>query len=137
MQWTCKHCIFSADKRGQLLKHYHLKHGSFTRQQPIPCLHRDCLCTFKSFNALKVHLSFWHSQSHIGQASKPTVAFHCQICEYLEPCTEAEFFTHLHSHLKRKQTVPCPYEGWHFQSNVYSMFNAHKSKVHSDSATAI
>lgn len=80
-----------------------------------------------------MHLSFWHSQSHIGQASKPTVAFHCQIFEYLEPCTEAEFVTH---HLKLKQTVPCPYEGCHFQSNVYSTFNAHKSKVHSDSATA-
>ncbi|XP_048052590.1 uncharacterized protein LOC125272064 [Megalobrama amblycephala] len=46
MQWNCKHCIFSANKRGLLLKH-----GGFTRQQPIPCLHMDCLCSFKSFNA--------------------------------------------------------------------------------------
>jgi len=89
----------------------------------------DCLCTFKSFNSLKVHLTVWHSQSDIGQASKPKVEFHCRLCEYMEPCTEAGFFTHLRSHLKLKQRVMCPYEGCHFQSNVYSTFNAHKSKV--------
>lgn len=127
--------FFSTDKRGQLLKHYCLKHGGFTRQQPIPCLHNDCLCTFKSFNALKVHLSVWHCQSDIGQASEPTVVFHCQLCEYIEPCTEAEFFTHLRSHLKRKQRVLCPYEGCDFHSNVNSTFNAHKSRVHRGSAT--
>ncbi len=94
MQWTCKHCHFSLDKRGQLFKHYRLKHGGFTQQQPIVCLHHDCLCTFKSFNALKVHLSVWHSKSDNGQANKPTAAFHCQLCYYIEPCTEAEIFTH-------------------------------------------
>ena len=135
MQWTCKQCNFSTEKRGQLLKHYRLKHGGFTRQQPIPCLHNDCLCTFKSFNALKVHLSVWHCQSNIGQASKPTVVFHCQLCEYTEPCTEEEFFTHLRSHLKLKQKVLCPYDGCDFHSNVYSTFNAHKSRVHKGSAT--
>lgn len=84
-----------------MLKHYRLKHGTFTLQQPIPCLHMDCLCSFKSFNALKVHLSVWHSQSD-RQTSEPKVAFHCQLCEYVQPCTESEFFTHLHSHLKLK-----------------------------------
>ncbi|XP_026053335.1 uncharacterized protein LOC113039609 isoform X1 [Carassius auratus] len=134
MQWNCKHCIFSANKRGLLLKHYRLKHGGFTRQQPIPCLHMDCLCSFKSFNALKVHLSVWHSQSD-RQTSEPKVAFHCQLCEYVQPCTESEFFTHLRSHLKLKQSVSCPYEGCQFESNVYSTFNAHKSRVHSGSST--
>lgn len=93
MHWKCKHCIFSSDKRGQLFKHYCLRHGGFTQQQPIPCLHMDCLCTFQSFNALKVHLSKWHSQADIGQASKPVTVFHCQVCEYEEPCTEADFST--------------------------------------------
>lgn len=122
MRWTCKQCLFSADKRGQLLKHCRLKHGGFTRQQSIPCLHLDCLCVFKSFNALKVHLSVWHSQSDIGQASKPTVGFHCHLCKFMEPCTEDEFFKHLRSHLKLKQRVLCPYEGCNFQSSVYSTF---------------
>ncbi|XP_023821211.2 uncharacterized protein LOC111949096 isoform X1 [Oryzias latipes] len=36
MQWNCKHCVFSENKRGLLLKHYRLKHGGFTRQRPIP-----------------------------------------------------------------------------------------------------
>lgn len=82
-----------------------------------------------------MHLSVWHSQSETGQASKPAVSFQCHLCEYTEPCTEAEFFTHLHSHLKLKQKVLCPYEGCNFQSKVYSTFNAHKSKVHSGNPT--
>ncbi|KAL2080249.1 hypothetical protein ACEWY4_024042 [Coilia grayii] len=135
MQWKCKHCIFLTDKRGLLFKHYRLRHGGFTRQQPIPCLHMDCVCTFQSFNALKVHLSKWHSQADIGQSSKPVTVFHCQVCEYGEPCTEAEFFTHVRSHLKLKQKVPCPYEGCDFQSSVYSTFNAHKSRMHSGCTT--
>ena len=135
MQWTCKQCIFATDKRGQLLKHCRLKHGGFTRQKPIPCLHHNCLCTFKSFNALKVHLSVWHPQSNVGQIDKYRAAFQCQLCEYMEPCTEAEFFTHLRSHLKLKQRVVCPYVGCDFQSNVYSTFNAHKSRIHGRSTT--
>lgn len=39
----------------------------------------------------------------------------------------------MRSHLKLKQRVACPYEGCNFQSNVYSTFNAHKSKVHGGS----
>lgn len=93
MLWNCKHCIFSANKRGLLLKHYRLKHGTFTLQQPIPCLHMDCLCSFKSFNALKVHLSVWHSQSD-RQTSEPKVAFHCQLREYVlinkHPCLKEQ-----------------------------------------------
>lgn len=131
MQWTCKHCTYSVDKRGQLLKHFRLKHGGFTRQQPIQCLHQDCACTFKSFNALKVHLSRWHSQS----ASKPKLVFHCQLCEFKEPCIEDDFFTHIRSHLRLKQKVECPYEGCDYQTNVYATFNSHRSKVHRGTAT--
>ena len=59
-------------------------------------------------------------------------AFHCQLCDFVEPGTEADFFTHLRRHLKLKQKVSCPYQGCNFQSNVYLTFNAHKSKEHQD-----
>ena len=70
LQWTCKYCTFCAEKRGYLLKHYHLKHGCHTRISPLPCLHKECLCTFKSFNALKVHLTTWRTQNDLGNMSE-------------------------------------------------------------------
>lgn len=67
MHWLCKLCTFSSLKQGQLLKHYRLKHGGFTRTSrehqntyqniAMPSSAVLTVCTFKSFNALKVHLS--------------------------------------------------------------------------------
>lgn len=125
MQWTCKYCT---EKKGYLLNHYRLKHGCHTRISPLPCLHKECLCTFKSFNVLEVHLSTWHTQKDLGNLGE--TAFHCQLCDFVEPGTEADCFTHLRRHLKLKQKVSCPYQGCNFQSNVYSTFNAHRSKEH-------
>lgn len=111
-----------------MLKHYRLKHGCHTRTSQLPCLHMDCLCTFKSFNALQVHLSTWHNKKDSGKIGE--TAFHCQLCNFVELCTEADFFTHLRRHLKLRQMVACPYQDCYFQSNVYSTFNAHRSKEH-------
>lgn len=128
MQWTCKFCTFVTPKRGQLLKHYRLKHGGFTRTSPIPCLYQQCVCTFKSFNALKVHLSRFHSQ--LASEKDYVQTFNCQVCEFKEPCTENEFFTHLRNHVKLMQKVQCPYLDCDFETNVYSTFNTHKKRNH-------
>lgn len=96
MQWKCKFCLFSCEKRARLLKHYRLKHGSYTRSTPIPCLYTDCLCSFKSFNALRVHLTKNHSYQAHGSQSSPCdnilLIFHCPLCSFEEPCTESIFF---------------------------------------------
>ncbi len=116
------------------MKHYRIHHGSYSRTCPIPCLHTDCLCSFKSFNALKVHLTRNHSQ-HVdapqtsGSKESPLI-FHCSLCEFKEPCSESEFFTHLRHHLKNNEKVQCPYNECNFESQVYSTFNAHKCKAH-------
>lgn len=94
MQWTCKYCTFCAEKRGYLFKHYRLKH---TQTSTLPCLYKDCLYTFKSFNALKVHLSMWHAQKDGGKGRK--ITFLCQLCDFVAPCNEVDFFTHLRRHL--------------------------------------
>ncbi|KAL3986654.1 KRAB domain-containing zinc finger protein [Sarotherodon galilaeus] len=127
MQWTCKYCTFCAEKRGYLFKHYRLKHGIHTQTSPLPCLFKDCLYTFKSFNALKVHLSVWHAQKDGGKGRK--ITFHCQLCDFVEPCNEVDFFTHLRRHLKLKQKVTI-LKLQPFKSNIYSTFNAHRSKEH-------
>lgn len=133
MQWKCKYCFFSCEKRALLLKHYRIKHGSYARTTPFPCLHADCLCSFKSFNALKVHLTRSHSQHDGEQTSvskESQLIFHCPLCEFKEPCTESEFFTHLRQHLKRNEKVQCPFNDCNFESRIYSTFNAHKCKEH-------
>ena len=128
MQWTCRFCRFDCPKRGQLLKHYRLKHGGFTRTSPIPCLHLQCICTFKSLNALKVHLSRFHSQMTQTSDKNDVQTFNCQVCEFNEPCSENDFFTHLRTHLKLIQKVQCPYLDCDFETNIYSTFNTHKSR---------
>jgi len=101
MIWKCKYCAFSCEKRAQLFKHYRLKHGSYARTEPFPCLHQECLCTFKSLNALKVHLSRIHTKPPDQQPVDEPVKFNSQSCEFAESCSESEFFTHLHYvHLK-------------------------------------
>lgn len=130
MLWKCKYCSFSCEKRAQLFKHYRLKHGTYARTEPIPCLHDECLCTFKSFNALNVHLSSIHAKT---SAQQPAVKcrLSCQSCGFIACCSESDFFSHLHSaHLKVHHKIRCPFKDCNFESSVYSTFKAHKSKMH-------
>lgn len=102
MHGKCKYCQINCEKRAQLFKHYRTNHGSFARTTPLPCLHDDCMCTFKSLNALKVHLSHIHIKTTDRQPNATVpVKFSCLSCGFAEPCTETEFFSQLYSvHLK-------------------------------------
>ena len=133
MIWKCKYCEFNCDQRGQILKHYRIKHGSYSRNEPFPCPHQDCLCTFRSFGTLRTHMSRFHIETPSLQPAPRAVKLRCLLCEFLEPCNDATYFTHLRSrHLRDNQKVQCPFKGCTFESSVYSTFNAHKSKVHRD-----
>ncbi len=128
MQWTCKFCNFTCDKRGQLLKHYRLKHGGYTRTSPLPCVHKECPCTFKSFNALKVHISRAHSQ--IDDHCDPTkYVFQCQLCDFNEPCVEKICF-HTYGTYPDAPKSTVPLQDCNFETCIYTMFNAHKSRNH-------
>lgn len=130
MIWKCKYCDFACDKRGQILKHYRIKHGSHSRNEPFPCPHQECLCTFRGFGALKTHLSRFHLETPLQPAPR-AVKLRCLLCEFHEPCNDAAYFNHIRSrHLRDNQKVPCPFKGCTFESRVYSTFNAHKSKEH-------
>lgn len=97
---------------------------------PFPCLHQDCLCTFSSINALKVHLSKIHTQAQEPQLCEVT-ELSCQLCDFSALSSEAEFLTHLRrTHLKVNHRVQCPYHDCDFNTNVYSTFNAHVCKQH-------
>ena len=134
MHWPCKSCTFVSSKRGQLLKHCRLKHGGLTRSCPILCLHQKCLCTFNSFNALKVHLSKCHSQITHTEEREHEHIFNCQLCEFNETCTEQDFLRHLRQHPKLFQKIECPYLDCDFETNVYSTFNTLKSRNHNQTS---
>ena len=107
MLWKCKYCPAICERRTQLFKHYRLKHGSYARTEPLPCLYQECKCTFKSLNALHSHLSRFHTRSvDQSQTIVSQIKFRSLSCEFLEPCTESEYFTHLRStHLKVNHKV--------------------------------
>lgn len=134
MLWKCKYCPVNCEKRGQLFKHYRLKHGSYGRTEPFPCLYQECLCTFKSLNALKVHLSRLHTKTLDQQLNVDApVKFCCLSCGFSESCSETDYFTHLHTaHLKVNHKVRCPYKDCNFETSIYSTFKAHKSKTHKE-----
>lgn len=115
MNWQCKVCNFSTSNRLDLLKHSRLQHGHFGRNQPIPCLHYDCPCTFRSWGPLRTHLSRWHPQTirpgHL-------LSFTCIVCNSCSFENERHYFEHIGRHLKRFETVPCVFKGCDYKTNI-------------------
>ena len=138
MDWKCKLCAVSSDTRAQLFKHYRLKHSHYSRVSPLPCLYTSCICTFPSFNALKIHLSRFHKDTCRAGASGGAQAGHtvftCPLCDFKQPFSEATLFSHLRGHLKNHENVTCPFKNCSYCTNVYSSFNAHKSRMHAGSS---
>ena len=103
----------------------------------MPCLHDSCICTFQSFNALKVHLSRFHKDTCRTDASEGAQGEHalftCPLCEFKQPFSEATLFSHFRGHLKNHENVTCPFKNCSYRTNVYSSFNAHKSRTHAGS----
>ena len=92
------------------------------------------MCIFSTLNSLKVHLSRIHAGKRKvdGDTTDLTVkrAFHCPVCDFKQPFAEREMFIHLKGHLRKKETVPCPFRACTFKTNVYSTFNARRCREH-------
>lgn len=111
LMWQCKDCSTSVSSRSLLLKHYRLDHDHYGRSFSLPCTFTDCPYRFKTWNALKSHLSRSHS-NHTVQKPYEFVVYNCHVCSF------NEYIAHLHNH----ETVIC-FKGWSFKTNVYAMFN--------------
>lgn len=135
MVWHCKLCSASFTTRTSLFKHYRLQHSHFSKVSPLPCLHDDCMCTFQTLSALSTHLSRYHTREHHCSAKniQELVTFKCPLCSFQQPFSESVILSHLRIHLKKHETVVCPYKGCNYSTNVYSTFNCHKSRVHQTS----
>lgn len=131
MEWKCKLCSVSLNTRAKLFGHYQVCHSHYSRVSPLPCLYNDCIFTFQSFNAMRAHLSRCHNDSSRRDTTKRSqhfcVYFTCVLCDKLPFC-EATLFTQLRSHLKSNELVACPFKNCNYRTNVYSLFNAHKSR---------
>ena len=132
MTWHCKLCSASFTTRTYLFKHCRLQHSHFSKTSPLPCLHDDCMCTFQTLSALSTHLSRYHTQEHNSSAKEiqELVTFKCPLCTFQQPFSESVLLSHIRTHLKKHETVVCPYKGCNYSTNVYSSFNTHKSRVH-------
>lgn len=137
MKWTCKFCTFFSANQRSIIRHYKLKHGHYSRSCPLPCIYKDCVCSFNTQVALKNHLLKHETvtgrpQDAVAHGSSiVTYRLHCEQCEFSEPCTVKDYFVHLWVHLKNKETLKCPFQQCLFKSDVYSTYTAHRSRYHS------
>ncbi|XP_058496151.1 uncharacterized protein LOC131466732 [Solea solea] len=127
--WRCKQCAETLSTRYQLLKHYKLKHGHFGQRHTFPCTYYDCPCSFKTWNALKTHLSRCHVEEILGTSAE-LVTFTCILCPGSVFSSSREYFSHTNNHLKKYETVPCMFQNCSFQTNIYATFKSHKNRKH-------
>lgn len=123
-------CIHIYHSRVHLLRHYRAKHSICSKVSPLPCVYPDCPCTFPTHSALKTHLHRNHVVDTGTCQSQTNISFKCSLCTLEQSISEDALFSHLRAHLKSHETVVCPYKSCNYSTNVYSSFNAHKSRVH-------
>lgn len=58
------------------------------------------------------------------------MSFICPVCRYKQPFNGKNILSHLRTHLKQHEMVDCPFKDCQYRTNVYSSFNAHKSRNH-------
>ncbi|XP_034430208.1 uncharacterized protein LOC117754952 [Hippoglossus hippoglossus] len=124
--WNCKLCSKSISSRYDLLKHLRLQHR---QRQRYPCPHTNCPCTFKTWNAMHIHLSRVHPKQN-SQELLELSTFRCTLCTCRSLSTEKDYFIHIGTHLKSNETVTCMFMGCSFKTNVYGTFHSHKNRKH-------
>lgn len=93
----------------------------------------DCICTFPSVYALKIHLTQKQTSTVVLKESQAgCAAYICPNCGFKEMLNEKSLLGHLRSHLKKHETLECPFKNCRYKTNAYSSFKAHKSRSHSN-----
>ena len=123
--WRCKECDVSLSSRFELLKHIRLQHR---HRQRYPCPHTKCPCSFKTWNALHIHLSRVHPKQNCQELLELSTFSH--LCTCIDLPTENDYFVHIGTHLRSNETVACMFGGCSFQTNVYGTFHSHKNRKH-------
>ncbi len=123
----CKYCKFSHSDTEVLVKHYRLRHGQGHKGTNWPCLYPDCVCSFRTQGALKSHLSRCHTSRTIRQVS---LSFKC-VLRCLKNVFSLQTFSNSHnSHLRKHETVRCPFAGCEYKVNRLTNFTSHRNRKH-------
>lgn len=126
--WKCKYCGTSVSWRSELLKHHKLEHRHYGRRHSYPCIHINCPCTCKTWNALLNHLSRCHQPSSEAELT----TFKCLLCNCNQRSTLKDYFQHIAQHLKNSEIVVCVFQGCSYKINIYGSFRTHRSRKHRD-----
>ncbi|KAL6458608.1 hypothetical protein MHYP_G00320800, partial [Metynnis hypsauchen] len=126
MRWKCKLCTYVTNNRRKILGHYRSSHCHYGGRVPVPCIYSDCVCSFKSHKALGMHVK----QHGFSSGENVNFRVRCLLCAFNQPATLKQYFCHLNTHLRNKETVTCPFNGCTFKSKVYSSFTSHRSRYH-------
>lgn len=133
MALRCKLCNAVIAKKTQVLEHYRLCHCNVSSVCQFPCFYEECICTFQSVNALKIHLTRTHNQATVNSSNQnECISFICPLCSFKQPFNDKTLLSHLRTHTKQHEVVDCPFKNCQYRTNVYSSFNAHKSRNHPD-----
>lgn len=124
--WRCKECNIILATRFELLKHVRLEHS---HRQRYSCIHTDCPCSFKTWNALQIHLSRFHHKDNFQESSELST-FSCHLCSCSDIHSERDYFVHIGTHLRGNETVSCMFSDCSFQTNIYGTFHSHKNHKH-------
>ncbi len=92
-------------------------------------MHSSCPCSFKTWNALLVHLSRVHA-NHQDPAQSELTTFSCPLCSNCGLSCEKDYFAHIGTHLKKNEVITCMFSGCDFQTNVYGTFRSHRNRKH-------
>src|SRR4029434_5306161 len=76
--WRCKGCPSVLPSRSQVLKHYRVKHRYYGNNNHFPCAYETCPCTFRTWNALLIHLNRFHVTETTTQSG--SCVFSCHLC---------------------------------------------------------
>lgn len=77
-----------------------------------------------------IHLSRVHPKQNTQELQELST-YSCHLCTCSDLPTEKDYFSHIGTHLKSNETVPCMFRDCNFQTNVYGTFHSHKNRKHS------
>ena len=117
---VCKLC---GESSRQIVQHYRLQHLN-TRLSTIPCYFDHCNLNFNSVASLKVHVH----RNHSSKTGNSNILLKCCSCE--NAVSFEKYFQHLHTHLKQKESVKCPYKDCNFSTDNINSFRPHKARRH-------
>lgn len=126
--WRCKTCPSVLPSRSQVLKHYRVKHRYYGNNNRFPCAYVTCPCTFRTWNALLIHLNRFHVAETSRQSE--SCVFSCHLCLCKDFVSESDYWAHINAYLKKNEVVTCMFLGCNFQTNIYGTFKSHKSRTH-------